>query len=37
VFKSQLAKYNFQKPAVQLTIEDQATKESFVVDNTLKN
>lgn len=36
VLKSQLAKYNFQKPAVQLTIEDQATKETFVVDNKPK-
>ena len=37
VIKSQLAKYNFQKPAVQLTVEDQATRESFVVDNRLQN
>ena len=37
VIKSQLAKYNFQKPAVQLTIEDQATRETFAVDNAVKN
>jgi hypothetical protein len=36
VLKSQLAKYNFQKPAVQLTIEDQATKQTFTVDNKPK-